>query len=106
LIFTNVSFLVVAGKTRTKDKYRSVYSDYQRMELERYFQFVNKFIDNAKTHELAEASKLTPRQVKIWFQNRRAKERNQEKKRLEELKQQHIFDQIQASVQEFMQSSS
>ncbi|XP_066252557.1 homeotic protein caudal [Euwallacea similis] len=79
------------GKTRTKDKYRVVYTDHQRMELEKEFNLVNKYITIRRKTELAHALGLSERQVKIWFQNRRAKERKQNKKRVEEKSQIEMF---------------
>nr|CAH7747240.1 unnamed protein product [Callosobruchus chinensis] len=72
------------GKTRTKDKYRVVYTDHQRIELEKEFTFNNKYITIRRKSELATNLGLSERQIKIWFQNRRAKERKQNKKRAEE----------------------
>ncbi|KAJ8297665.1 hypothetical protein KUTeg_024196 [Tegillarca granosa] len=68
------------GKTRTKDKYRVVYSDHQRLELEKEFHY-SRYITIRRKAELAQNLALSERQVKIWFQNRRAKERKQNKKR-------------------------
>ncbi len=75
--------LVISGKTRTKDKYRVVYTDHQRLELEKEF-YSNRYITIRRKAELAGNLGLSERQVKIWFQNRRAKERKQNKKREEQ----------------------
>uniref|UniRef100_A0A672YWF4 Caudal type homeobox 1a n=1 Tax=Sphaeramia orbicularis TaxID=375764 RepID=A0A672YWF4_9TELE len=69
-------------KTRTKDKYRVVYTDQQRLELEREFQY-NRYITMRRKTELSMALSLSERQVKIWFQNRRAKERKINRKKLQ-----------------------
>ncbi|XP_078719528.1 homeobox protein CDX-1-like [Lampetra fluviatilis] len=50
------------GKTRTKDKYRVVYSDYQRLELEKEFQ-ANRFITIRRKSELASHLGLSERQA-------------------------------------------
>jgi homeobox protein CDX len=71
---------IFTGKTRTKDKYRVVYSDHQRLELEKEFHY-SRYITIRRKAELAQTLALSERQVKIWFQNRRAKERKQNKKR-------------------------
>ncbi|KAL6117704.1 uncharacterized protein ACO6RY_15434 [Pungitius sinensis] len=69
-------------KTRTKDKYRVVYTDLQRLELEKEFQ-CNQYITMRRKTELSMALSLSERQVKIWFQNRRAKERKINRKKLQ-----------------------
>lgn len=74
---------MVSGKTRTREKYRVVYTDHQRLELEKEFHF-NRYITIRRKSEMARYLGLSERQVKIWFQNRRAKERKQLKK-LQEL---------------------
>ncbi|XP_019131773.1 homeobox protein CDX-1b [Larimichthys crocea] len=71
------------GKTRTKDKYRVVYTDHQRLELEKEFHY-SKYITIRRKAELATSLGLSERQVKIWFQNRRAKERKINKKKLQQ----------------------
>ncbi|XP_058810828.1 homeobox protein CDX-1 [Phymastichus coffea] len=70
------------GKTRTKEKYRVVYTEKQRIELEKEF-YSSRYITIRRKSELAHVLKLSERQVKIWFQNRRAKDRKQNKKRVE-----------------------
>ncbi|CAF1400500.1 unnamed protein product [Didymodactylos carnosus] len=70
------------GKTRTRDKYRVVYSEHQRFELENEF-VIAKYITIPRKTTLAQALSLSERQIKIWFQNRRAKERKVNKKRSE-----------------------
>lgn len=51
-----------AGKTRTKDKYRVVYTDKQRLELEREFQS-NRYITMRRKAELSMTLGLSERQV-------------------------------------------
>ncbi len=51
------------GKTRTKDKYRVVYTDQQRLELEKEFQY-NRYITMRRKTELSVALGLSERQVR------------------------------------------
>jgi len=60
--------------TRTREKYRSVYTDFQRVELEKEYHF-NNHISKARKLELVQEISLSDRQIKIWFQNRRARAR-------------------------------
>ncbi|VDP03406.1 unnamed protein product [Heligmosomoides polygyrus] len=57
-------------RVRTSDKYRMVYSDYQRLELEKEF-CTSTFVTSERKAELSTLLNLTERQIKIWFQNRR-----------------------------------
>nr|KAG5691973.1 hypothetical protein BaRGS_011364 [Batillaria attramentaria] len=73
------------GKFRTNDKYCVVYSDHQRPELEKEFHF-SRYITIRRKEEVAQQLGLSERQVKIWFQKTRAKERKQNKKKEEAMR--------------------
>ncbi|OZC06416.1 homeobox domain protein [Onchocerca flexuosa] len=45
-----------------------VYSDYQRLELEKEFR-TSQFINSERKSQLSSELQLTERQIKIWFQN-------------------------------------
>lgn len=66
-------------RVRTSEKYRMVYTDYQRLELEKEFR-TTQFINSERKSQLSSELQLTERQIKIWFQNRRAKDRRDSKK--------------------------
>ena len=61
--FTKSHFLFcVSGRTRTKDKYRVVYSDHQRLELEKEFHY-SRYITIRRKAELANNVGLSERQA-------------------------------------------
>ncbi|EDO49466.1 predicted protein, partial [Nematostella vectensis] len=51
---------------------RAVFSNLQRKGLEKRFQ-VQKYLTKADRHQLASMLGLSDNQVKVWFQNRRMK---------------------------------
>ncbi|KAL7070340.1 hypothetical protein ACQ4LE_010298 [Meloidogyne hapla] len=57
---------------RKRRKPRVLFTQEQVLHLEEYFQ-QQKYVSNAERDELARKLKLTPTQIKIWFQNRRYK---------------------------------
>uniref|UniRef100_A0A0N5AW94 Homeobox domain-containing protein n=1 Tax=Syphacia muris TaxID=451379 RepID=A0A0N5AW94_9BILA len=56
-------------RVRTSEKYRMVYTDHQRLELEKEF-LMSHFINAERKAQLSSSLQLTERQIKIWFQNR------------------------------------
>ncbi|XP_071963248.1 homeobox protein Nkx-2.5-like [Antedon mediterranea] len=75
-IESSSSFLASPTKIRpklvTKRKLRIVFTKAQTDELERRF-CQQKYLSTSERHCLANLIKLTPTQVKIWFQNHRYK---------------------------------
>jgi homeobox protein CDX len=54
--------IFILGKTRTRDKYRIVYTDRQRYELENEF-LISKYISIPRKAALSSALSLSERQV-------------------------------------------
>jgi len=69
-----INSYLFAGKTRTREKYRTVYNRRQKLQLEQLY-VDNTYISAEQKKHIAHDVGLSERQVKIWFQNRRAKDR-------------------------------
>ena len=61
-----------------KKRGRQTYTPHQTLELEKEFH-TQPYLSRKRRVELSQSLKLTERQIKIWFQNRRMKKKKIEK---------------------------
>lgn len=62
------------GVLKKRKRVRTAFTSYQMMELENEFS-QNRFIERGRRLELAQTLNLNERTIKIWFQNRRMKDK-------------------------------
>lgn len=67
---------IVGPNSNQRRRGRQTYNRYQTLELEKEFKY-SRYLTRRRRIELSSQLRLTERQIKIWFQNRRMKEKKE-----------------------------
>uniref|UniRef100_A0A0K0CXK4 Homeobox domain-containing protein n=1 Tax=Angiostrongylus cantonensis TaxID=6313 RepID=A0A0K0CXK4_ANGCA len=76
------SILILCVTDACKKRGRQTYTRQQTLELEKEFHY-NKYLTRRRRIELNRSLGLSERQIKIWFQNRRMKQKKETKSQIE-----------------------
>lgn len=78
MLFNKYQFLITARKQIKAKRTRTAYTSNQLFELEREFN-IGRYLCRARRIQIAKNLNLSEKQIKVWFQNRRMKDKKENK---------------------------